>query len=102
MRKVNTTFRGTIPRHLNHERQETMTIKEGSIVSHPGALQWGAGKVLVVTDSMVTISFSDGKERKIAASHFGILQPADKVLYLPPPASDPAKPVRPASRKAGK
>ena len=79
-----------------------MTMKQGSIVSHTGALQWGVGKVLTVTDSMVTISFSDGKERKIAASHFGVLRPADKALYVPPPAPSPAKTARPTARKAGK
>ena len=79
-----------------------MTMKLGSIVSHAGALQWGAGKILAVTDSMVTISFSDGKERKIAASHFGILHPADKTLYVPPPMATPVKTVRPAGKKATK
>ena len=40
-----------------------MTIKAGNIVSHAGALEWGAGKVLEVTAKMATIQFSDGKSR---------------------------------------
>ncbi len=62
-----------------------MTIKAGNIVSHAGALEWGVGKVLEVTDAMATIHFSDGKSRKIAASHFIILQPAAEASYTPPP-----------------
>jgi uncharacterized protein DUF3553 len=62
-----------------------MIIKAGNIVSHAGALEWGAGKVLEVTASMATIQFSDGKNRKIAASHFVTLQPAAASSYLPPP-----------------
>jgi len=77
-------------------------MKEGNIVSHTGALQWGVGQVLAVSDAMVTIRFSDGKERKIAASHFGILRPADKALYVPPVAAVPENPERPAARKAAK
>ncbi len=66
-----------------------MTIKEGNIVSHTGALEWGAGKVLEVTASMVTIQFSDGKNRKIAASHFSTLRPAAADSYSPPPEAVP-------------
>lgn len=62
-----------------------MTIKTGNIVSHAGALEWGAGKVLEVTASMATIQFSDGKSRKIAASHFTTLQPTATASYIPPP-----------------
>jgi uncharacterized protein DUF3553 len=76
-----------------------MTIKTGSIVSHAGALQWGAGKVLEVTATKVTIQFSDGMKRKVAASHFSTLQPADAALYVPPAA---APPVVLAARKARK
>jgi hypothetical protein len=72
-----------------------MTIKAGNIVSHSGALEWGAGKVLEVSASMATIQFSDGKSRKIAASHFTILQPTAANSYVPPP--EPA-PVVKASR----
>jgi hypothetical protein len=66
-----------------------MTIKTGSIVSHAGALEWGAGKVLEVTASMATIQFSDGISRKIASSHFAILQPTAKDSYIPPPEPVP-------------
>ena len=62
-----------------------MIIKTGNIVSHSGALEWGAGTVLEVTAAMATIQFSDGKNRKIAASHFTTLQPAAAASFLPPP-----------------
>lgn len=88
-------------RYLSLERDETMTIKEGTIVSHEGAQQWGAGKVLAVTPFMVTIRFSDGKDRKIAASHFGTLHSADASLYVPPPVAAP-EPARSAARKSTK
>jgi hypothetical protein len=67
-----------------------MIIKTGNIVSHSGALEWGAGKVLEVTAAMATIQFSDGKNRKIAASHFTTLQPASAASFLPPPETAPA------------
>ncbi|BDV43865.1 hypothetical protein GURASL_27880 [Geotalea uraniireducens] len=78
-----------------------MTIKTGSIVSHTGALEWGAGKVLEVTAAMATIQFSDGKSRKIAASHFATLQPAEAAAYLPPEVTPAAKarPARTAKKK---
>ncbi len=77
-----------------------MTIEPGNIVSHAGALEWGAGKVLEVTKTMATIHFSDGKSRKIAASHFITLQPAAVASYTPPPETAPeVKAVR-ASRSA--
>lgn len=66
-----------------------MTIKVGSIVSHAGGLEWGAGKVLEVTAAKVTIHFSDGKDRKIAASHYSSLQPAAADCYVPPSAAAP-------------
>ncbi len=72
-----------------------MTIKAGNIVSHTGALKWGAGKVLEVTAAMATIQFSDGKSRKIAASHFITLVPAAASSFVPPleppPAPQPLK-----------
>lgn len=73
-----------------------MTIIAGNIVTHQGALEWGAGKVIEVSTAKATIEFSDGISRKIAASHFGILQPADKASYTPPPAAEaaPAKAKR--------
>jgi transcription elongation factor GreA-like protein len=72
-----------------------MTIKAGNIVSHTGGLEWGVGKVLEVTAAMATIQFSDGKNRKIAASHFTTLQPAAAGSYTPPPEAVPvAKALR--------
>ena len=61
-----------------------MAIKVGNIVSHEGVLEWGVGKVLEVTPAMVTIHFSDGKNRKIASSHYSSLQPAAADSYIPP------------------
>lgn len=69
-----------------------MSIKAGNIVSHACALEWGAGKVLEVTSTMATIQFSDGKNRKIAASHFTTLHPAATASYIPP--SEPAPVVK--------
>jgi hypothetical protein len=66
-----------------------MTIKAGSIVSHAGAQEWGVGKVLEVTAAMATIHFSDGKNRKIASSHFTTLQPAAAASYTPHPEASP-------------
>ncbi|MBI5656406.1 MAG: DUF3553 domain-containing protein [Geobacter sp.] len=62
-----------------------MTFKPGNIVSHSEAQEWGAGKVLEVTINRVTIQFSDGISRKIAASHYTCLVPASESAYLPPP-----------------
>jgi hypothetical protein len=61
-----------------------MTSKDGNIVSHASAMQWGAGKVLEVTASMASIQFSDGKSRKIAASRFITLQPTATASHIPP------------------
>lgn len=79
-----------------------MTIKAGSIVSHTGALEWGVGKVLEVTAAMATIQFSDGKNRKIAASHFTTLQPAAAGSYTPPPEAAPVVKAIRAPRAAKK
>jgi len=79
-----------------------MTIKAGNIVSHAGALEWGVGKVLEVTAAMATIQFSDGKNRKIAASHFTTLQPASSSSYLPPPDTKPAGKVSRAPKSPKK
>lgn len=62
-----------------------MVIKVGNIVSHTGALEWGAGKVMEITSSSAMIQFSDGKNRKIAVSHFTTLQPAAPSSFSPPP-----------------
>jgi transcription elongation factor GreA-like protein len=69
-----------------------MIIKAGNIVSHAVALEWGVGKVLEVTAAMATIQFSDGKNRKIASSHFTTLQPAAAASFTPP--LDPAPAVK--------
>jgi hypothetical protein len=90
------------PRYLNPERQNAMTIKAGSIVSNAAAQEWGVGKVLEVTAAMATIQFSDGKSRKIAASHFTILQPAAAASYTPPPVSAPVVKAVRAHRAAKK
>jgi len=66
-----------------------MIIKAGNIVSHTGGVEWGVGKVLEVTAAMATIQFSDGKNRKIAASHFTTLQPAAAGSFMPPPVAAP-------------
>ena len=79
-----------------------MTIKAGNIVSHAGAMEWGVGKVLEVTAAMATIHFSDGKDRKIAASHFTILHPASVASYVPPAVAVPVVKAVRAPRKAQK
>jgi hypothetical protein len=64
--------------------------------------QWGAGMVMEVIDGRATIRFSDGIIRKIAASHYTILLPADPASYFPPPENVPeVKKVR-AVRKGQK
>ncbi len=67
-----------------------MTIKVGNIVSHADVLEWGVGRVLEVTSTMATIHFSDGKNRKIASSHFSSLRPASADSYIPPSETAPA------------
>jgi hypothetical protein len=62
-----------------------MIIKVGNIVSHTGGLGWGSGKVLAVTSTSAMIQFSDGINRKIAASHYTILEPALPGSFTPPP-----------------
>lgn len=71
-----------------------MIIKRGTVVSHSGAVEWGVGKVMEVTDLKATIQFSDGIVRKIAASHYLTLQPADAALFVPLPESVPEVKVR--------
>ncbi len=79
-----------------------MVLKTGNIVSHSGALEWGAGKVLLVTSTLATIQFSDGKSRKIAASHFAILQPAPASSYTHPAEASPVVKTARAPRVAKK
>jgi hypothetical protein len=79
-----------------------MSIKAGNIVSHTGGLEWGVGKVLEVTAAMATIQFSDGKNRKIAASHYTTLQPAAAGSYIAPPEAAPVVKALRAQRVAKK
>jgi len=79
-----------------------MNVKRGIVVSHMAMNEWGAGMVVAVADGRATIQFSDGIIRKIAASHYTTLQPADPASYLPPPECAPlVKKVR-AVRKSVK
>lgn len=64
-----------------------MIIKRGNVVNHAGAIEWGSGKVVEVTPLRATIQFSDGIIRKIASSHFTILQPADPASFVQIPDS---------------
>jgi hypothetical protein len=66
-----------------------MTIVPGIVVKHQSAPEWGAGKVVAVTLTMATIEFSDGKCRKIAASHFFDLTPSDHLSWVPLPNEVP-------------
>jgi len=79
-----------------------MTIKRGNVVSHSGAIEWGAGKVMEVTPLRATIQFSDGIIRKIASSHYTILQPADSASYVSPVDSVPVPKVRAATKRVKK
>jgi hypothetical protein len=60
-------------------------IKRGSIVSHSGAHEWGAGKIVELTPLKATILFSDGITRKIASSHFTTLLPAKRAEFVVAP-----------------
>ena len=79
-----------------------MSIKRGNVVSHTGAIEWGVGKVVEVTPLKATIRFSDGIIRKIASSHYTILQPADSALFLPPADSVPVVKVRATPKRQKK
>jgi hypothetical protein len=87
---------------LQTKRQVTMAIKVGIYVSHAGAMEWGTGKVLEVSKAMATIGFSDGKSRKIAASHYGSLQMSDAASYSPPVKAAPEVKAASAARKTRK
>ncbi|GFO65007.1 DUF3553 domain-containing protein [Geomonas paludis] len=72
-----------------------MTIRRGDVVSHCGAVQWGVGKVVEIGENQASIHFNDGVFRKIAASHFSSLLPAEAASFTPPPPATPeAKPVK--------
>ena len=79
-----------------------MNIKRGTVVSHSGAIEWGVGKVMEVAAQKATIQFSDGIIRKIASSHYTILQPADSALFVSPVASVPVPKVRAATKRVKK
>jgi hypothetical protein len=82
---------------------ENMTIKRGTVVSHGGASEWGVGKVVEVSSLKATIQFSDGIIRKIASSHYTILQPADPASFVPIPDSVPVvKKARVTTKKIKK
>ena len=80
-----------------------MTIIPGIVVMHQSAPEWGAGKVVAVNLTMASIEFSDGKRRKIAASHFYALLPSDLSSWVPlpdkaPEAEKPKRKTRNAKR----
>ena len=79
-----------------------MIIKRGNIVSHSGAIEWGVGKVVEVAALKATIQFSDGIIRKIASSHYTILEPADPASFVPIPDSIPVVKVRVAAKRVKK
>ena len=79
-----------------------MIIKRGNVVSHTGAIEWGTGKVVEVNDLKATIQFSDGIIRKIASSHFTILQPADPASFVQIPDSIPVAKVRATPKRLKK
>ena len=79
-----------------------MNIKRGIVVNHSGAVEWGVGKVIEVTELRATIQFSDGITRKISSSHYTILQPADSALFIPAAGSDPATKVRATAKRVKK
>lgn len=79
-----------------------MNIKRGIVVNHSGAAEWGVGKVIEVTELRATIQFSDGITRKISASHYTTLQPADSALFIPIVGADPAIKVRTTAKRVKK
>jgi hypothetical protein len=79
-----------------------MIIKRGIVVSHSGAMEWGVGKVVEVTDLRATIQFSDGIIRKISNSHYTTLQPADSALFLSPVGSESVVKVRATAKRVKK
>ncbi|OGU17044.1 MAG: DUF3553 domain-containing protein [Geobacteraceae bacterium GWC2_53_11] len=79
-----------------------MIIKRGTVVSHSGAIEWGVGKVVEVSPLKATIQFSDGVIRKIASSHYTILQPGDPDSFVPIPASIAGVKVRATPKRQKK
>lgn len=79
-----------------------MIIKRGIVVSHSGAVEWGVGKVVEVNPLKATIQFSDGITRKIASSHYTILQPADSTAFVPILDSVPEVKIRATVKRVKK
>lgn len=79
-----------------------MNIKRGTVVSHTGAIEWGVGKVVEVSPLKATIQFSDGIIRKIASSHYTILQPGDPGSFVPIPATVSGAKVRATPKRVKK
>ncbi len=79
-----------------------MIIKRGNLVSHSGAVEWGTGKVVEVSACKATIQFSDGVVRKIASSHYTILQPADPDSFVQIPDSVPVVKTRVVAKRVKK
>jgi hypothetical protein len=79
-----------------------MNIKCGNVVSHPGAIAWGVGKVLEVEQLKATIQFSDGIIRKIASSHYTLLQPGNPASFVPMPYSEPVTAARATPKRKKK
>ena len=79
-----------------------MIIKKGNVVSHADVSAWGVGKVLDVAALNATIQFSDGIIRKIASSHYSILQPADPALFVLITDSAPVIKVRATPKRVKK
>jgi hypothetical protein len=79
-----------------------MKLQTGIIVSHSSAPQWGAGKVMEITQDKVAILFSDGETRKITASFLGALVPADPSTYLEPVKKVAAQRVKKTATTASK
>ena len=79
-----------------------MIVKRGTMVSHTGAIEWGVGKVMEISALKATIQFSDGVVRKIASSHYTILQPGDPDSFVPLPDSVPGVKVRATAKRLKK
>lgn len=79
-----------------------MIIKRGNMVNHTGAIEWGVGKVVEVSALKATIQFSDGVVRKIASSHYTVLQPADPASFVQIPDSVPAVKARATVKRVKK
>lgn len=71
-----------------------MIVKRGSVVCHTGVNAWGTGKVIEVAAFRATILFSDGITRKIASSHYDILEPADPSSFVASASIEPVSKVK--------